>query len=105
MSWSVSAVGKPAAVKARLNEEFKRILEYLATNHELKHEHASAALAQESIEAQLNFVIENELHAAVRVAAHGSAYLTTETREGKRVVTNGNTDTHLSVELIHGFLE
>ena len=58
MSWSVGAAGKPAAVKKAINEQFAKCLPGLASNAALKHEHASAALAQESIESQLNFLIE-----------------------------------------------
>jgi hypothetical protein len=96
MSWSVCAVGKPAAVKAAIKEQFASCLPQLAKNEALKHEHASAALAEESIEAQLNFLIESETPIAVRVEAGGSAYVS-----GAYRGTNHN----LKVELIGGFVE
>lgn len=96
MSWSVCAVGKPEAVKAAIKKQFAECLPQLARHEELKHEHASAALAEETIEAQLNFLIESETPVAVRVEACGSAYIS-----GAYRGTNHN----VKVELINGFVE
>jgi hypothetical protein len=97
MSWSVSAIGKPAAVKAAINQQFEQCLPQLAKNEALKHEHASAALAQESIEAQLNFLIDNQIPCAVRVEANGSAWFTPP--------SHGYTNHNMKVELVAGFVE
>lgn len=74
MSWSVMATGRPEAVKKAINEQFGSCLPQLAQDPHLKHEHASAALAQESIEAQLNFLIEQGAECGVKVHANGLTF-------------------------------
>jgi len=95
MSWSVYAVGRPAAVKAKIKEEFARIKPNLVN---MPHEHASAALTEEILDTQLNFFIENGITIAVKIEASGHAWKT----EGQPF---GDSNQRLIFETIPGFVE
>ena len=96
MSWSVYAIGKPAAVKEYLKEQFAQLKPGLA---KFPHEHAAAALSEEIIDGQLNYLIERGITVVVKVAANSHAWHT----DGP--VPLGATQYAATFETVPGFVE
>lgn len=93
MSWSVFAVGRPAAVKKELQRQFANCKPGLIN---MPHEHASAALTEEMFDAQLNFLIDNSISVAVEVSASGHAWV---------AGASGETSQQVSFKTIPGFVD
>ena len=92
MSWSVSAIGKPAAVKKSLAGQFDQAKKQTAR---LPHESESVALIEQIVNGQLDYVADLP-GVVTQVAAQGSAY-----KQG----TQGNSEVALTVKQIYGFVE
>jgi hypothetical protein len=94
MSWSVSAIGKPAAVKAALVQQFESARN--ATKH-FQHEQDSVRHCESIINGELDFLAARTNPVAVRVEASGSAY---SNADGV-----GSTQVKLEVTPLYGFVE
>lgn len=70
MSWSVQALGKPMAVKVALATQFTSALS--STLH-MKAEHEAVQSIERAIDVQLDFLVEHNPDALVRISASGSA--------------------------------
>jgi hypothetical protein len=93
MSWSVSAVGKPAAVKKQLANSFEQAKKNVA---HVPHEAAAVAAVESLVNAELDFQSDNGIE-AVRVEAGGSACV-------KGASYPGNSQVSVKVEPIYCFL-
>lgn len=91
MSWSVNAVGRPAAVKTALVQQFENAKKSTAN---VPHELASVGLIEQIVNDQLDFLADVP-NVAVNVAANGSAY-----KSGQ----NGSSSVRVSVEPLHGWV-
>lgn len=94
MSWSVSAIGKAAAVKAALSKQFESAK--LSTKN-MPHENASVVAAETIVNGELDFLAARTNPPAVTVSAGGSAYLSSD--------GTGSTTVKLEVTPMHGFVE
>ncbi len=107
MSWSVSAVGKPAAVKAALVASFEQAKRNTAN---MPHEQAGVNAAEAAVNAELDFLatINNPGPVAVKVEASGHAYYTDVNEPvGDAVKTkrSGSSSFSVKVEPLYGFVE
>lgn len=97
MSWSVSALGKVAAVKKDLTEQFTRAT---ASTANFPEEQAVVTNMHLTIDGQLDFLIANNPKAVVKVVAGGSA---------SKAPADGSWPTsmqsNLLFEMVHGFVE
>ena len=94
MSWSVSAVGRPAKVKEVLATQFANAKQ--STQH-IPAEQASVEQVEALFNNLLDFSVENEL-GVVSVSASGSA-------SKKSGTYNGSVSTTVSFAPIYGFVE
>lgn len=92
MSWSVSATGKSAVVKEKIEAEIARVCEHLA-----EPERSIAAAAGTTISASLDGQIPGGV---VKVNASGSQ--SSHTTDGQQVVTNS---LKIEIDPIWGFVE
>jgi hypothetical protein len=97
MSWSVQAFGKPEAVKKALKGQFESAK---SSTQSIPHEHATVALTEETVEANLNFLIEKSPNTPVRVHASGSASVAPADSSWP-----SSTQAKFDIESISGFLE
>lgn len=97
MSWSVSAVGKPAAVKAALQPQFQYAKG--STSH-IAHEQASVCSVEEIVNGQLDFMASHAPTTPVTVKASGSASVAP-----KDASWESYTQIALEVIPINGFIE
>lgn len=99
MSWSVMAVGKPAAVKAKLAEAFASAKTSTAN---IPHECESVSLVEQIVNGQLDFLAGlTKGQPAVQVTANGSAYSTTDAAG----LVQGGSQVTLDVKPLFGFVE
>jgi hypothetical protein len=95
MSWSLSGVGKPAALKAKLQPQFEQAKKNVA---HVEHEVKAVELAEQLVNGELDFLAEQAAPTPVTVSAGGSA-------------SNGNhayprtSQVTVSVQPIYGFAE
>ena len=94
MSWSVSAVGKPAAVKVALAKQFEHAKS--GTRH-IPHEHESVGQVEAIVNGQLDFLAARTSPMAVQVSGSGSA---SQASDG-----GGSTEVRLEVKPLYGFVE
>ena len=94
MSWSVSAVGKPAAVKASLAKQFESAKQ---STKQMPHENAAVGNVEAIVNGELDFLGQCANASAVTVSASGSAYRSTD--------GSGSTQVKLEVSPIYGFVE
>ena len=91
MSWSVSAIGKPAAVKAALAPQFQRAKDGTAN---IAAEQAAVAYVEAAVNVQLDFLAGGAKPPAVQVTASGSAR------------SDGSaSEVRMEVKTLHGFVE
>lgn len=93
MSWSVHAVGKPAAVKIALVQQFAAAKQSTAG---IRHENVSVDYVEQIVNDQLDFLVDIP-NMAVTVAASGSAY-----KSGSGV---GSSQISVKVDPIYGWVE
>jgi hypothetical protein len=94
MSWSLSGVGKPAALKARLQPQFEQAKKNVA---HIEHEAKTVELAEQLVNGELDFLAQQNA-AAVTVSASGSASIGSPTYPG-------NSQVNVDVKPIYGFVE
>jgi hypothetical protein len=94
MSWSVSAFGKPAAVKASLAKQFTSAKE---STKSVPHEQESVGSIESVVNGQLDFLAARKEPGAVQVTASGSAWLD--------ATGAGSTQVEMKVQPMHGFVE
>jgi len=94
MSWSVSAVGKPAAVKASLAKQFESAKQ---STKSVPHEQESVGSIESVVNGQLDFMAARKEPSAVQVSASGSAW---SDANGA-----GSTQVEMKVMPLHGFVE
>lgn len=95
MSWSVSSIGKPAAVKAALAAQFESAKKSTAN---VPHEQESVGLVEQIVNGQLDFLTDIP-NVAVRVDANGSAYKSTVPP------VSGSTSIKVEVTPLYGWVE
>lgn len=95
MSWSVSCVGKPAAVKAALVAQFENARKGTAS---VPHEQQSVAFVEQLVNDQLDFLTAIP-KMAVRVEAGGSAY------KSAGPPVSGSTSLKVDVQPLYGWVE
>ena len=94
MSWSVAAVGKPAAVKQSLEKQFAQAKE--STKH-VPHEQESVGHVESIVNGQLDFLAARTNASAVAVSASGSAYTNLD--------GSGSSQLEVKVSPLYGFVE
>ena len=105
MSWSVSAIGKPAAVKAVLGPAFENAKKNTAN---MPHKQAGVNAAEAAVNAALDFLasINSPGPVVVRVEAGGHAYYTdTPATETEPATRTGSSSFNLKIEPLYGFVE
>ncbi len=95
MTWSVSSVGKPAAVKASLASQFASAKK---GTEGYPHECESVSLIEKIVNDQLDFLGALSPVPAVRVSAHGSCW---KPASG----AGGDSSVKLEVAVVPGFVE
>jgi|SRR6266850_907576 len=98
MSWSVSAFGRPAAVKAALAKQFESAKQSTAG---IPEEQVQVVGIEQGINTQLDFAVANEI-GAIKVEASGSYC-----RGSKSELRSypGSCQTKLDVQSIYNFVE
>jgi hypothetical protein len=97
MSWSVEAVGKPAAVKSALASQFEAAKKSTAN---ISHEQEAVVEIESVVNGQLDFLAAHNGASAVTVKASGSASLAPPGASWP-----STTQVALEVSPIHGFVE
>jgi hypothetical protein len=97
MSWSVTAVGRPKAVKAALVQQFADAKKSCAW---IPEEAASVGHAEDFVNAQLDLLAPDP-KSAVRVSASGSAAKESEHQS----TVSRYASSSITVENIYGFVE
>jgi len=95
MSWSVTSIGKVAAVKAALAPQFEASKKNTAN---IPHESQTVGLVENIVNLQLDFLADIP-GAAVKVTANGSVY-----KSGSPPMS-GNSNVSLTVEMLYGLAE
>ena len=98
MSFSVEAIGRPAAVKAEIRRQFVPVKANLKESY--PHEHATACLSEEIFENQLNFLSEHTGDKAVRVRVSGHAW-----RSDGTINSDADTSVPLTIETLPNFVD
>jgi hypothetical protein len=98
MSWSVGALGKPAAVKKALEGQFTSAK---ATTASIPEEQEGVIRIEQAVNAQLDFAIANEV-GAIKVEASGSFC-----KGSKSELRSypGSCQTKLDVQSLYNFVE
>jgi hypothetical protein len=94
MSWSVSAIGKPAAVKIALAKQFESAKN---STKNMPHENESVGAIETIVNGELDFLAARTNPLAVQVTGSGSAYYSSD--------GTGSTQLQFEVKPIHGFVE
>lgn len=97
MSWTIGAIGKPAAVKAALKKQFESARQGTAN---VPHEQASVDSIEQIVNGQLDYLVDVP-GTAVKVAANGSAY---KSMHGDAALS-GHSSVTLTVEPVYGYVE
>jgi hypothetical protein len=97
MSWSISATGKPAVVKAALVKQFEVTKVSTAG---IPHEQKSVELVEQLVNDQLDFLAQVTKPQAVTVSAGGSVWYS---KTGDDIT--GSSQVQLKVEPIYDFVE
>lgn len=95
MSWSVNAVGRPAAVKAALATQFENAKKNTAS---VPHEQASVGLIAQLVSNELDFLTDVP-GMAVRVEASGHAY------KSGSPPTSASTSVKVDLQPLYGWVE
>lgn len=103
MSWSVNAIGKPAAVKAALAASFEQAKKNCAS---VPHEADAVGIAEQLVNNQLDFLATiNNPPTAVKVEASGSAYFSDNAQADTTVKRSGASNVKVEVQPVYGFIE
>lgn len=97
MSWSVSSVGKPSAVKAALVKQFAQAKD---NTKSMPHEHSTVLAIEQAVNAELDFLAQFQ-GVAVKVEGNGSAYINSNAAGDK----SGSSQMAVSVQPLYGFVE
>lgn len=102
MSWSINAIGKPAALKISLVKEFASRKESCKN---VPHEVEAICIAEQLVNNQLDFMTSLAAPGVAKVDACGSAYVSDSSVTGEPANRTGYTSVKVDVQQISTFVE